>query len=201
MGIFRIDVDSNDKINAFREKHHIPDDVYIRLGPPLPPEATPIYDPQTQEMPFSLSSIVEGGVRFPLHPLLRQCLNFWQLAPTQLTQNAFKVIMGSLVLNELCNVSIGIAKIETCHLVAKVPHSNVRYYLRGQPGINGLVNNLDSTMKHTGGDFLWVSGNWEFGSSSNRQFPIPRDIGHRGSNFPIDAYFSLLLYFALLSLD
>ena len=156
MGIFRVDVDSSDKINAFREKYHIPDDVYIRLGPPLPPGATPIYDPQTQEMPFSLASIVEGGVRFPLQRLLRECLNFWQLAPTQLTQNALKVITGSLVLNELCDVIIGIAEIETCHLVAKVPRSDVSYYLRGQPSISGLVNNLDSTMKHTGGDFLWV---------------------------------------------
>ena len=191
MGIFRADVDSLEGINAFREKYHIPEDVYIRLGPPLLPGATPIFDPHTQEMPFSLASIVEGGIRFPLQRFLRECLHFWQLAPTQLTPNTFKVITGSLVLNELCEVVIGIAEIETCHLVAKVPRSNVNYYLRGQPGISGLVNNLDSTMKHTGGDFLWVSGNWEFGNGPDRDFPIPRHIGHPGSNFLVNAYFPL----------
>ena len=191
MGIFRVEVDSIEKMNAFREKYHIPDDVYVRLGNPLLPGAAPVYDPHTQEMPFALASIVEGGIRFPLPRFLRECLHFWQLAPTQLTSNAFKVITGSLVLNELCDVVIGIAEVETCHLLSKVPHSEVSYYLRGQKGIDGLVNNLDSTMKNTGGDFLWVSGNWEFGDGPNRDFPVPRRIGYPGSNFLIDAYFLL----------
>ena len=82
---------------------------------------------------------------------------------------------------ELCDVIIGIAEIETCHLLAKVPRSEVSYYLRGQTGISGLVNNLDSTMKHTGGDFLWVSGNWEFGDGPDRDFPIPRRPTHWAS--------------------
>ena len=90
-------------------------------------------------MPFSLASIVEGGIRFPLQRFLRECLHFWQLAPTQLTPNAFKVITGSLVLNELCDVIIGIAEIETCHLLAKVPRSEVSYYLRAQKESTALL--------------------------------------------------------------
>ena len=183
MGIFRARVSSIEKINEFRAEYNIPDDVYLRLGPPLDKDATPIYDPDTREMPFSLVSIVEGGIRFPLHPLLRECLSFWDLAPTQLTANAFKVITGSLVLNGLCGVEIGLAEVEACHLVAKVPHSISSYYLRGVTGVSGLVNSLESSLKHTDGDFLWVSGNWEFGSSPNRENPIPRKLGVPPSKF------------------
>ena len=76
MGIFTKEVDTTDKINVFKAKYLIPNDVFIRLGPPLDKDATPIYNPDTEEMLFSVTSIVEGGIGFPLHPLLRECLYF-----------------------------------------------------------------------------------------------------------------------------
>ena len=79
MGMFWNQVGTLVKINAFRVKHSIPDDIYIHLGPLLDRAATPICDPDTFEMPFSLSSIVKGSVQFLLHPLLRECFHFWEL--------------------------------------------------------------------------------------------------------------------------
>ena len=57
--------------------------------------------------------------------------------PAQFTTNAFKVIMESLMLNGLCRVEIGIAKINYCHVVTKVSHTLNSYYLCGIAGMSG----------------------------------------------------------------
>lgn len=38
------------------------------------------------------------GVRFPLHPVISDLLNFWNLAPTQITPNGWSIIMDLLTL-------------------------------------------------------------------------------------------------------
>ena len=119
MGIFRNRVSTLDKLNEFRVEYNIPNDVYLRLGPSLDRSETPVFDQNTQEMPFALSSIIEGGIRFPLHPLIRECLSFWGLAPTQLNTNAWKVLTGSVQLNQLCQVEIGLAEVEECHKIGR----------------------------------------------------------------------------------
>ena len=177
MGIFRNRVSTIEKLNEFRVEYNVPNDVYLRLGPPLDRPEIPVFDQGTQEMPFALSSIIEGGIRFPLHPLIRECLNFWGLAPTQLNTNAYKVLTGSVRLNQLCEVEIGLAEVEECHTVSKASRVANSYYLRAIAGKSGLVNGLESSLKHTEGDFLWVSGNWEFGEGPNRQHSVPRVLG------------------------
>ena len=104
MGIFRARVSTIDKLNEFRAVYNILNDLYLRLGPPLDRAETLVFDHGIQEMSFALSSIIEGGIQFPLHPLIRECLHFWELAPTQLNTNAYKVLTGSLRLNQLCDV-------------------------------------------------------------------------------------------------
>ena len=66
--------------------------------------------------------------------------------------------------NQLCDVEIGLAEIEECHTVSKASRVANSYYLRSIAGRSGLVNGLESSLKHTEGDFLWVSGNWEYGA-------------------------------------
>ena len=192
MGIFRNRVSTLEKLNEFRVEYNVPNDVYLRLGPPLDRSETPVFDQGTQEMPFALSSIIEGGIRFPLHPLIRECLHFWELAPTQLNTNAYKVLSGSLRLNQLCDVEIGLAEIEECHTVSKASRVANSYYLRSIAGKSGLVNGLESSLKHTEGDFLWVSGNWEYGEGPNRQYSVPRALGR-----PIRNVLSILFKFRI----
>ena len=79
MGIFRHKVGSVDAINKFRLDYVVPNDVYIRLGPLHIRTATPIYNQDTGKMPFTVSLIVEGVIRFPIHSILRVHLHFWRL--------------------------------------------------------------------------------------------------------------------------
>ena len=77
-------------IAVFRTQYRIPDNVEVRLNDP---EADGLVA-HDGWVPFRLVTIVVGGVRFPLHPLLRDCLWEWRLCPCQLTPNGFKIIMG-----------------------------------------------------------------------------------------------------------
>ena len=61
----------------FRAKYGIPVDVLIRLDDPENP-----FDGHTftnGSMSFLLVTVIEGGVWFPLHPLLVTCLKKWHL--------------------------------------------------------------------------------------------------------------------------
>ena len=56
----------------FRVRYNIPDDVQIRLDNPEDPFDDSIF--YNGWIPFMLVIVIEGGVRFPFHPLLRSCL-------------------------------------------------------------------------------------------------------------------------------
>ena len=43
MGIFRNRVSTLEKLNEFRAEYNVPNDVYLRLGPPLDKSETPIF--------------------------------------------------------------------------------------------------------------------------------------------------------------
>ena len=69
----------------FRNKYSIPPDVSIHA--PLPGESLEGGSPEA--MPFPTIAIVEGGVHFPLDPLLVLFLSFTNLFPIQCAPNLF----------------------------------------------------------------------------------------------------------------
>ena len=124
-------------------------------------------------MPFPLIAVVEGGVRFPLHPLLRACLSSWNLTPCQLMPNAFKVIMGTVALNKHLHINLDIRDIEDVYDLCKTKEGT--YYLRLKPKRRPFVNALEDSNKYVGDDIISVSGNWEFGPEEEaRVYSIPR---------------------------
>lgn len=66
MGKFRNLVDTPAGMDEFRRRYNIPNDVTLTLAA-VDADRSCI----STTMPFSIASIVEGGVRFPLNPLLR----------------------------------------------------------------------------------------------------------------------------------
>ncbi|RWR77827.1 hypothetical protein CKAN_00633100 [Cinnamomum micranthum f. kanehirae] len=89
-------------------------------------------------MPFPLVAIVEGGVRFPIQPLLGICLSTWHLSPCQLMSNGYKIIMSAIELNRILGINLGVHDIEDPY---------------------------DDSSRHAGDDRLYVFGNWEFGEN------------------------------------
>ena len=70
-------VESPEAIKAFKQRYDFPEGVDIRL--------TSLEDEGWVEnslgTPFPLIAIVEGGLRFPIHPFFTAVLNHYGLAP------------------------------------------------------------------------------------------------------------------------
>src|ERR1700738_4383764 len=97
MGKFLKLVDTPEALARFRVRYCIPPDVQIRL--PTEQHNVPGFG-GLDKLFISILAIVEGGVRFPLHPLLREVLEHYKLSPMQLSANFFRVVMGTAVPHE-----------------------------------------------------------------------------------------------------
>ena len=172
MGVHRHWLGDPLSIGLFREAYQVPANVEVR--PDGPDDGISYSDGW---MPFWLVSVVEGGVRFPLHPLLRDCLREWELSPCQLLPNGYKIIMGVVRLNEILSINLGVPDIEEAYDLCKSAEGHT-YYLRLRVHRTAFVTALEDSYKYAGEDRVFVRGAWEFGEAeSSTTARIPRRIG------------------------
>lgn len=81
-------------------------------------------------MPFSLIAIMEGGVRFPLHHFLLNFLLHHNISPSQAHSNVYRIVMGTLELDCIFGVNLGIAELNYCYTLCKVGGDSYKLYLR-----------------------------------------------------------------------
>jgi hypothetical protein len=173
MGIFRKHFASPASIAEFRRHYNIPDDVAIEINrPETHPE---IRDEDSIHIP--LMAVTEGGVRFPLHPLLRRVLSWYRLNPMQISINTYRIIMGIVRLNELCNTNLDLWDIN--YNYDMVYNKDDKWYLKSRRGREKIVTQLVDSNRGNDDDFLIVSGNWEFSSDEPevKRIPVPRRFG------------------------
>ena len=161
----------DDNIAAFREKYRIPCDVYFRV-PTLQEEAD--YTLPT-EIPIPIGAIIEGGLRFPLPRLFRQILHHYNVHPNDLAMNSYRILFGIIALNEKHNLHLGLEDIEYCYTF--VPGRNLNNHYFTAPTPKKLICHLPDTNKQFKREFVYISGNWEFGDDEHI-FGVPRTLAH-----------------------
>ncbi|KAF5933580.1 hypothetical protein HYC85_029751 [Camellia sinensis] len=154
MGKFRFLVDTPAALAAFREEYGIPADVHLELAEE---ETTPWG--RLDQCPFTVLSIVEGGLRFPLNPLITEFLRRTGLAPTQVSTNTYRIINGVHELNNRLGTNLGLAEILKQYTMGHTDDS-LAYYLKIRPGKEKIVTGTPDKDLHDD-DFFWVSGNYE----------------------------------------
>ena len=154
MGKYRYLVDTPGGLAEFRKDYGIPDDVHLSLaGKDVIPWDNEGF------VPFTLLSIIETGLRFPVQPLMCEFLRQTRLCQTQQTTNSYRIIMGIAELNRQAGLNLGLAEIFHQYSIGSKEDGWV-YYLR-------IRNRREKIIKHTQNkdlnddDFLSVSGNFE----------------------------------------
>ena len=112
-----------------------------------------------EECPFTVLSVVEGGLRFPLNPLITEFLCRTGLAPTQVSTNTYRIINGVHELNNRLGISLGLAEVLRQYTMGHTG-DGLAYYLKIRPGREKIVTGTPDKDLHDD-DFFWVSGNYE----------------------------------------
>ena len=133
MGRFRFLVDTPAALAVFREDYGIPADVHLELAEI---ETTPWG--RLDQCPFTVLSIVEGGLCFPVNPLLTEFLRRTGLAPTQVSTNTFRIITGIHELNNRLGTNLGLAEILRQYTLGHTGNG-LAYYLKIRPSKEKMV--------------------------------------------------------------
>lgn len=154
MGKYRFLVETPGGLAEFRKDYNIPDDVQLTL-------AKKGVIPWGNEgfVPFTLLSIIEIGLRFPVQPLICEFLRQTRLCPTQLSTNSYRIIMGIAELNRQAGLNLGLAELFHQYSLGSKEDGWV-YYLRIRRRREKIIKDTpDKDLNDD--DFFWVSGNFE----------------------------------------
>uniref|UniRef100_A0A2N9I524 Uncharacterized protein n=1 Tax=Fagus sylvatica TaxID=28930 RepID=A0A2N9I524_FAGSY len=153
-------VNTPEAMAVFRHVYEIPNDVRLRYV-----HWSDALNPPTGDLLIPVVAIVEGGIRFPMDPLLADFLNYFRLSPSQVNPNVFRIVMGTVELNRRLGLGLSIHDIVRTYIL----HHNTKteaYSLHPRDVNFTLVNGLPDTNRGFDEDFLIVSGEWIFARTS-----------------------------------
>ncbi|GMP56621.1 hypothetical protein CsSME_00021040 [Camellia sinensis var. sinensis] len=187
MGKYRFMVNSPGALADFHREYNIPDDVHLEIAKK---GDTPWGE--LDKCPFTVVSIVEGGLRFPVQPLICEFLRKTRLCPTQVSNNAYKIINGVAELNRILGLNLGLAEIFHQYALSK-NKGGFCWYLKVRKDRAKLIEgNLDKETNDD--DFLWVSGNYEDTEAPIPGWYIRKDFGSAGEYLGIKFFFEVALF-------
>ena len=112
---------------------------------------------------FPLMSILEGGVRFPIDPLLLNALRYYGLSPNQLSPNFYWVVSCVSRLNQTFSLQLDHHDINHMYSLCGKKKSN--YYLKIRDTRVRLISCLLDSNRNSVREYVQVHGNWFAGIS------------------------------------
>ena len=105
--------------------------------------------------------VLEGGVRFPVDPLVVSTLRFYELCLDQLPPNFYRVVSCVNRLNHTFDLQLDYHNIN--HMYSLCGNKSSNYYLQTRDNRVWLISCLPDSNKNSVGEFIWVRGNWRAG--------------------------------------
>ena len=106
---------------------------------------------------FPLMAILEGGVRFPVDPLLLNTLRFYGLCPDQLPPNFYRVVGYVSRLSQIYGLQLNHHNIN--YMYSLCGNKKTNYYLKVRDMWVRLISCLHDCNRYSAEEFVQVRGN------------------------------------------
>ncbi|RZR95738.1 hypothetical protein BHM03_00024611 [Ensete ventricosum] len=133
---------------VIRERYSIPTEYRLHFSQP----AQRPYSLDAPDMCISVDAL-EVGLRFPLHPLIEECLRWWRISPSQVMPNSWRYLV--VFLGECRGAGI-IPTRDLFMACFRLCKSRGGYYLTARVGFR--VSGAPSSNKGWKSRYLYVSG-------------------------------------------
>uniref|UniRef100_A0A2N9FJ33 Uncharacterized protein n=1 Tax=Fagus sylvatica TaxID=28930 RepID=A0A2N9FJ33_FAGSY len=87
-------VNTPEAMEKFRRHYGVPDDVYLEYR-----FWEDAITGEPGDLIIPVVAVIEGGVRFPMDPLLADFLDYFRISPSQISPNIFRIVNGVAELN------------------------------------------------------------------------------------------------------
>ena len=137
----------------FRQTFDIPDDVEVAYCH----ESEIVLHGGGHTTFFPLMAILEGGVRFPVDPLLLNTLRYYGLCPNQLPPNFYGIVSCVSRLNHTFSLQLDHHDIN--HMYNLCGSKGTNYYLKVKDTRVRLISCLPDSNNNSAEEFVQVHGN------------------------------------------
>ena len=157
MGRYESLVDSPAKIEEFKEKYHIPQEVGLRY---YFPEQIVTHKGE-REVIIPIIAFIEGGMTLPMGRITRDYLINHRLCPHQCTPNMFRILGYVDAFNK--HVRLRLTWYDVVHMYECHSQADEGFYLKSRLSIVRLISCLPKSNKWMKDDYLITSGAWHDG--------------------------------------
>ena len=157
MGRFKHLANSPAKIEAFKKRYHIPQEVTLRY---CSPEQI-VSHKEKGEVVIPMITFIEGGMTLPMGRITQDYLINHRICPHQCAPNLLRVLGSVDALNE--HLNLGLTWHDVVHMYECHSLKNAGYYLKSRSNIVRLVSCLPKSNKGMKDDYLIASGVWHDG--------------------------------------
>ena len=157
MGRFTSLVDSPLKIEFFKEKYHIPQEVALRYCS----TKKIVTNMEVEEVNIPMIAFIEGGMTLPMGRITKNYLINHKLCPHQCVPNMFRVLGYVDALNK--HLQLGLTWHDVMHLYECHSQSDGGFYLKSRSLVVRLILYLPKSNKGMKDDYLIASRAWHDG--------------------------------------
>ena len=145
-------VDSPLKIELFKQKYHIPQEVGLRYCS----TEQIVTNKETGEVIIPMIAFIEGGMTLPMGRITRDYLITHRLCPHQCTPNMFRILGCVDTFNK--HLRLGLIWNDVVHMYEFHSQANEGFYLKSQLAVVKLISCLPKSNKGMKDDYLIASG-------------------------------------------
>ncbi|XP_057511552.1 uncharacterized protein LOC130793727 isoform X1 [Actinidia eriantha] len=163
-----VNIMSQAELEEFGAKYSFPPGVQLRL----PGDGETILSAREGEVAF-YEAAFQAGLRLPLHPTIRKILIHYNICPAQLSPNAWRSVICSLVIWRYFKRHLSCDEFRCLYSLSPLPDSGW-YYFKARPEKN-FLRGSPSNVKGWKTRFFFASGDeWEFPSNAPVSDGTPR---------------------------